>query len=308
MLQQTIMRPIKYIGTGLHSGNEVELRLLPAQANSGISFHIHKQKKVYVIKPSADVVLATTLATTLGAKDDISAQISTVEHLLAALMGLGIDNVECHVYGSEIPIMDGSALPITNLIKKTGIRSQYALRTVAKITRPVHFEEKGKSISARPYNGFYVDYTIDFPHPNIGLQRLALEITPESFHEIAHARTFGFAKEVEYLHKNNLALGGSLQNAIVLDDDHVINPEGLRCPDEFVRHKMLDFLGDMAMFGTPLQGAFEVRCSGHQHNNMFLRYLQKNPQYLEYVELAPEHEVSLFPSFSLKPRYASVSL
>lgn len=305
MLQQTIMRPIKYTGIGLHSGKEVALKLIPAPANSGISFHIHTAKKVHIIKPSADVVLATTLATTLGKHGDDKAQISTVEHLLAALMGLKIDNVECHVQGSEIPIMDGSALPITNLIKKTGIRSQYALRTVAKITRPISFEENGKIIHARPYNGFYVDYTIDFKHPSIGLQRFTIDITPESFHEIAHARTFGFVKEVEYLHKNNLALGGSLQNAIVLDDECVINPEGLRCPDEFVRHKVLDFLGDMAMFGTPLYGAFEVHCSGHHHNNMFLRSLQENPSSLDYVELAPEHEISLFPSFSLKPSYAT---
>ena len=298
MLQQTIMRPVTYTGIGLHSGKEVELKLQPAPVNSGISFHIHTSRGIKTIKPSAGVVLTTALATTLGHEN---VQISTVEHLLAALMGLNIDNVECHVIGSEIPIMDGSALPITNLIKKTGIRSQYALRRVAKIVRPFSFAGDGKAIHARPYDGFYVDYTIEFNHPSIGTQRLAIEIMPETFHEIAHARTFGFAKEVEYLHSNNLALGGSLQNAVVLDDTGVINPEGLRCPDEFVRHKILDFVGDMAMFGMPLHGAFEVHCSGHHHNNMFLRKLEEQAEtHLEFLELVPKHQTSSFPAFSMQ--------
>jgi len=302
MLQQTIMRPITYTGIGLHSGKEVELKLQPANVNSGITFHLHTSKGIKIIKPSASVVIATPLATTLGC-DNL--QVSTVEHLLAALMGLQIDNVECHVMGAEIPIMDGSALPITNLIKKTGIRSQYALRRVAKIIRPLSFAGEGKAIHARPYEGFYVDYTIEFNHPSIGTQRLALEITPETFHEIAHARTFGFMKEVEYLHSNNLALGGSLQNAVVLDEKGVINPEGLRCVDEFVRHKMLDFVGDMAMFGTPLQGAFEVHCSGHHYNNMFLRKLEENKStYLEFTELAPERQVSKLPAFAMNAAMA----
>lgn len=297
MLQQTIMRPITYTGIGLHSGKEVELKLQPAGVNSGISFHIHTSNGIKVIKPKADVVLTTALATTLG-KDNV--QISTVEHLLAALMGLNIDNIECHVKGIEIPIMDGSALPITNLIKKTGIRSQYALRRVAKIKKPFSFAGDGKAIHARPYDGFYVDYTIDFNHPSIGKQRFTLEIMPETFHEIALARTFGFIKEVEYLHSKNLALGGSLQNAVVLDDNGVINQEGLRCPDEFVRHKMLDFVGDMAMLGMPLYGAFEVHCSGHDHNNKFLRTLETNQdEYLEFIELVPTRQVSNLPTFAM---------
>ena len=297
MLQQTIMRPITYTGIGLHSGKEVELKLQPANVNSGISFHIHTSKGIKIIKPSAHVVLTTALATTLGYEN---IQVSTVEHLLAALTGLNIDNIECHVLGAEIPIMDGSALPITNLIKKVGIRSQYALRRVAKIVRPFSFAGDGKAIHARPYDGFYVDYTINFDHPSIGEQRLSLEIMPETFHEIAHARTFGFMKEVEYLHSNNLALGGSLQNSVVLNEHGVINPEGLRCPDEFVRHKMLDFVGDMAMFGMPLHGAFEVHCSGHHHNNMFLRKLEENKEtYLEISELVPGHQISEFPAFAM---------
>ncbi len=228
-----------------------------------------------------------------------------MEHLLAALLALGIDNVECHVFGKEIPIMDGSALPITNLIKKAGIRSQYALRKVAKITRPFLFEANGKTINARPYDGFYVDYTIDFPHKAIGVQRLALEITPESFDEIASARTFGFMKEVEYLHSKNLALGGSLANAIVVDEEGILNPEGLRFDNEFVRHKILDFVGDMAMFGMPLQGAFEVRCSGHQHNNAFLREIYDHKDmYLSFEELIPEQRKADIPYLGINTALA----
>lgn len=297
MLQQTLMHAINYTGIGLHSGKDVEMKLLPAKIDAGISFHIHDKKEISVIKPNPFVVAATELATTLG---NDKTHVSTVEHLLAALFALGIDNVECHVYGREIPIMDGSALPITNLIKKAGIRSQYALRKVAKIARPCLFEANGKTINARPYDGFYVDYTIDFPHKAIGVQRLALEITPESFDEIASARTFGFMKEVEYLHSKNLALGGSLANAIVVDEEGILNPEGLRFDNEFVRHKILDFVGDMAMFGMPLQGAFEVRCSGHQHNNAFLREIYTNKeQYLTVEELIPEKRKSDIPYLGL---------
>lgn len=302
MLQQTLMHAITYTGIGLHSGKDVEMKLLPAKIDAGISFHIHTKKEIQIIKPNPFAVMTTELATTLG---NGNAHVSTVEHLLAALFGLGIDNVECHIYGSEIPIMDGSALPITNLIKKAGIRSQYALRKVAKISRPFLFEANGKTINARPYDGFYVDYTIEFPHKAIGTQRLALEITPETFDEIASARTFGFMKEVEYLHSKNLALGGSLANAIVVDEDGVMNPEGLRFADEFVRHKILDFVGDMAMFGMPLQGAFEVRCSGHQHNNLFLREIYNNSdKYLTFEELIPEKRKANIPYLGLKTALA----
>ncbi len=288
MLQQTILRPITYSGIGLHSGKEVEFKLYPANVNNGISFHVHSSKGVKIINPRPEAVLTTALATTLGV-DEI--KVSTVEHLLAAFAGLRVDNVECHIYGEEIPIMDGSALPISNLIRKVGLRSQYALRKVGKIIRPISFEDGDKKIYARAHNGFFVDYTIDFSHKSIGKQRFSLEITPETFNEIAYARTFGFIKEVEYLHANNLALGGSLSNAVVLDDNGVMNKEGLRSSDEFVRHKILDFIGDMAMFGLPLHGAFEVYCSGHHHNNMFLRHLEEHKdRLLDFAELTPSRE------------------
>jgi len=283
MFQTTLSRPVVHTGIGLHSGRDVQLKLQPAAADTGIVFHVHTASGVRCIKPSPQAVSATALATTLG---ESGAGVSTVEHLLAALNAMRVDNVAVHVMGGEIPILDGSAAPILDMLRRSGLRRQSALRRVARIRRPLSVAGAGKAIHARPHPGFFVDYTIDFAHPSIGRQHLALEITPESFASIASARTFGFLQEVEYLHSNGLALGGSLNNAVVLDEQGIVNPEGLRCPDEFVRHKILDFVGDMAMFGMPLQGAFEVHCSGHQHNNAFLRRLEEQADlHLEVVTL-----------------------
>lgn len=286
MLQTTIARPVNYTGVGLHSGKDVRMRLQPAPVDSGIVFHVHTPTGVRRMVPRPEAVSATALATTLS---EGQARVSTVEHVLAALAGMAVDNAQVHVFGGEIPIMDGSAAQVVALLKEAGLRSQHAPRRVARVRRPLSVAGDGKAIHVWPHNGFYVDYTIDFPHASIGRQRLALEITPDTFADIASARTFGFLQEVEYLHSKGLALGGSLGNAVVLDEQGVVNPEGLRCPDEFVRHKMLDFVGDMAMLGMPLQGAFEVHCSGHQHNNAFLRRLAREESaYLETVALVRE--------------------
>lgn len=297
MLQTTVARPVTYTGVGLHSGKDVQIKLQPAPTDSGIVFHVHTPAGIRRIAPRPEAVSATALATTLS---DGKARVSTVEHVLAALSGMGVDNVQVHVTGGEIPIMDGSAAEVVKLVRQAGLRTQHALRQVARVRRSLTVAGDGKAIHAWPHNGFYVDYTIDFPHAAIGRQRLALEITPDTFAEIASARTFGFLQEVEYLHSKGLALGGSLNNAVVLDEQGVVNPEGLRCPDEFVRHKMLDFVGDMAMLGMPLQGAFEVHCSGHQHNNAFLRRLAEEEGYLETAtpgrEAVPVYETASFPA------------
>ncbi len=286
MFQTTVARPVSFTGVGLHSGKDVQLKFQPAPVDSGIVFFAHTSSGVRRIHPRPEAVTATALATTLS---DGRASVSTVEHVLAALNGLQVDNVQVHVVGGEVPIMDGSAAQVVQMLHDAGMRMQYKERKVARIRRPLSVAGEGKVIHARPHHGFYVDYTIDFPHKSIGRQRLALEITPESFMSIASARTFGFLQEVEYLHSKGLALGGSLRNAVVLDEDGIVNPEGLRCPDEFVRHKILDFIGDMAMFGMPLQGAFEVHCSGHHHNNLFLRRLQAEASvYLDVVREGEE--------------------
>jgi UDP-3-O-[3-hydroxymyristoyl] N-acetylglucosamine deacetylase len=300
MLQTTIARPVSQRGIGLHSGRDVQLKLQPAPPDSGIEFHLHTPSGIRRIQPSPSAVNATALATSLGSGPD---RVSTVEHLLAALNALRVDNVQVHVLGGELPIMDGSVEPAVRLLQAAGRRRQRAFRRVARLKRPLTVAGDGKVIHAWPHNGFFVDYVIDFPHSAIGRQRFALEIGPDTFGEIAFARTFGFLQEVESLHDRGLALGGSLDNAVVLDEQGVINPEGLRSPDEFVRHKIVDFTGDMATLGLPLYGAFEVHCSGHQHNNFFLRRLEREAGlYLDIAtpgESVPEYGGRKIPAMAV---------
>lgn len=286
MKQTTIHKSISCSGIGLHSGKTVQLTLHPAPENTGIAFDVHSPKGVTRICPEPKVVIATGLATTLGLSPQDEAKVATVEHLLAALRGLEIDNVVVEIKGGEVPIMDGSAASFIMLLRDAGIRKQHADRKVVRIAKTVTFSQDEKSIRALPYDGFKIDYTIEFPHPLIGKQHFSIDLTPESFLEIAKARTFGFRREVDYLHSHGLALGGSLDNAIVLDDYDILNSDGLRYADEFVRHKVLDFVGDMAMFGMPLQGHFIVERSGHAINNQFLRMLEENLDlYAETVTL-----------------------
>ncbi len=290
MHQTTLKKKISLIGIGLHSGKPVGLTLRPAKANSGVLFHIASDCGKKTISPTPDAVKATGLATTLGID---GASVSTVEHLLASLRGLGIDNVHIDVNGAEIPIMDGSAATFVERIQEAGIVELPEPRKVLRVKKAFTVRDGEKFIKVEPYNGFFVDYTIDFAHKSIGVQKRSLELTPSSFQHIAKARTFGFLQDVEYLQKNGLALGGSLENAVVLDENGVRNQEGLRYNDEFVRHKILDFVGDMAMIGLPLQGKFTVHCSGHGLNNKFLRAINENAsEYLEEVSLTPPTKAS----------------
>ena len=284
MKQTTIKRSVTCSGVGLHSGKLVKLSLYPAAEDTGIVFDIHGPAGVHRVQPSPKAAVGTGLATTLGVP---GASAATVEHLLAALRGLEVDNIIVEIEGGEVPIMDGSAASFVLLIRNAGLTRQQAPRRVARVAHPAVYEHDGKWIKARPYAGLHITYTIDFAHPLIGVQTFELEVTPETFKdELAKARTFGFLRDIEYLRQNGLTLGGSLDNAVVLDDYALLNEDGLRFPDEFVRHKMLDFIGDMALLGLPLQGAFEVYCSGHGVNNAFLRMLDENRDYyLEVVEL-----------------------
>lgn len=282
MSQITLGKAVSCKGVSLHSGREVGMEFRPAPENSGIVFHIYAEDGVHLLSPRPEAVSTTELATTIS---DGRASVSTIEHVLAAIGGLAVDNVEVHVFGGEVPILDGSAREVVEALRRAGFVRQDAPRRVARIARECRLEKDGKSIIARPFDGFHVDYTIRFPHPVIGEQRFALDVTPESFAEqIAPARTFGFLKEVEYLHSKGLARGGSLDNVVVVGDEGVVNKEGLRFPDEFVRHKLLDFIGDMAMLGRPLLGSFTVSCSGHGHNNAFLRMVAGGEGLLEYCE------------------------
>lgn len=283
MTQTTISQSIECTGIGLHSGKTVRLGLRPAREHTGIVFHVHTASGIRTVTPRPDIVVDTGLATTLGTGE---ARVSTVEHLLAAIRGLDIDNIHIDVDGGEVPIMDGSAAPFVLLLKKAGIQRQSAPRRVYRIKKPMSFSRDGKSIAAYPHNGFAVEYAISFPHQLIGAQKMRFELSPRTFSQVARARTFGFLREVEYLHSKGLALGGSLDNAIVLDDCAILNKDGLRFADEFVRHKVLDFIGDMAMLDRPLQGRFVVSCSGHALNNEFLRTITANAAtYLESVTL-----------------------
>lgn len=284
MLQTTIHKTVRCTGTGLHSGKQVELTLRPAAEDTGILFSLESGAGRTFLTPKPELVVGTGLATTLGTGKE---SIATVEHLLAAVSALGIDNIHIEVSGTEVPIMDGSAASFVYLLNQAGLRRLGKARKVLAIKKPVTFEKDGKYIKAEPHTGYQIDYAIEFAHPAIGRQRMEMDVSPENFAaDLAKARTFGFLKEVEYLHANGLALGGSLDNAIVLDDYAVLNAEGLRFEDEFVRHKMLDFIGDMAVMGLPLMGRFEVFASGHEMNNVFLRYLAENrDEFLEEVTL-----------------------
>ncbi|MFW5486832.1 MAG: UDP-3-O-acyl-N-acetylglucosamine deacetylase [Desulfovibrio sp.] len=291
MLQTTIESPIECSGIGLHSGKKVKMALRPAPEDAGVMFCLLGKDGKKMLRPCPEAVRSTQLATTLCAGGD---SVATVEHLMAALRGMGVDNVRVDLDGCEVPIMDGSAASFVYLLRMAGIKELSAPRRVLALTKPIEFVREGKYIKATPYNGFKVDFTIDFPHPLIGKQSMSFNLTGDRFAEkLAKARTFGFLKEVEYLHQNGLALGGSLENAVVLDEFGVLNEDGLRFDDEFVRHKVLDFIGDMAVSEYPLFAHFDVFASGHALNNEFLRYLTENAdEYLEEVTLGrpvPRH-------------------
>lgn len=280
-LQKTIKRSIQCSGIGLHKGRMVRLTLNPAPEDTGLVFALHDEKGVRFHRPSPDAVVDTTMATTLG----FGAQrLATVEHLLAAVRGLEIDNLHIEVEGDEVPIMDGSSASFIFLLRAAGFRRQSKPRRMLTLKKNINFQQDGKWIKARPSERLTIDYTIQFDHPLVGMQKVFIDCSPENFtRQVAKARTFGFFREVEFLRRNGLALGGSLDNAVVLDEYGVINPDGLRFPDEFVRHKVLDFIGDLTVLGLPLAGDFEVFCSGHALNNAFVRYLMDNRE--EYLEV-----------------------
>ena len=282
MPQKTLNGSVICTGVSLHAGTQVSMEFKPAPADTGIVFHVHGEEGVRQLALCPEAVSTTELATTIS---DGVVSVSTIEHVLSSLRALDIDNVEIHVVGCEVPLLDGSAKLIIEALDKAGIKELDTPRKMQRVTREYSLEQNGKSIAVAPYEGFRVDYTIRFPHPVIGEQRFVLDITPESFREhIANARTFGFFREAEYLRSRGLARGCSLDNVIVLDDNGVMNEGGLRFSDEFVRHKILDFIGDMAMLGKPMLGSFTVSCSGHAHNNAFLRQLVQLEGALEDVE------------------------
>ena len=271
--QRTLKNIIRATGVGLHSGEKVYLTLKPAPVDTGIVFCRTDLDPVVEIPARAENVGQTTLCTSLE-KDGV--RVDTVEHLLSAMAGLGIDNAYVEVTAHEVPIMDGSAGPFVFLIQSAGIEEQAAAKKFIRIKKKVTVEEDGKTATFVPFDGFKVTFSIDFDHPVFkGLvQRSSIDFSSTSFvKEVSRARTFGFMKDIEYLRSQNLALGGSVDNAIVVDEYRILNEDGLRYDDEFVKHKMLDAIGDLYLLGTSLIGEFIGHKSGHSLNNKLLRAL-----------------------------------
>lgn len=277
--QRTLAGTISCNGIGLHTGAAVNLTLRPAPPGHGVVFVRTDLPSPVSVPARAEHVVDTALATTLGRS---GVKIGTVEHVLAALSGLGVDNARIELDGPEVPIMDGSAAPFAYLIRTAGIRIQDEPKSFLVIKKPVSVIEGDKEASFRPSTRFRIDCTIDFRHPLISDQSFAMEFSDRAFtREIARARTFGFLRDVEMLQKVGLAKGGSLDNAIVVDEFAILNPDGLRFPDEFVRHKVLDAMGDLALFGYPVIGHLTVIKAGHAlHHRLLLKVLEDASQYV----------------------------
>src|SRR5690554_4869065 len=281
--QRTLKNAIRATGVGLHTGQKVYLTLLPAAIDSGIVFRRVDLDPVVEIEAKAENVGDTTLSTSL-VKGDV--KVSTVEHLLSAMAGLGIDNAIVEVSAPEVPIMDGSAGPFVFLIQSAGIQEQPAPKKFIRIKKPVTVQDGDKVASFLPFEGFKVSFSIDFDHPVFQGRTLetSVDFSSTSFvKEVSRARTFGFMHEIEYLRSKGLAKGGSIDNAIVVDEYRILNEDGLRYEDEFVKHKVLDAIGDLYLLGNSLIGEYRAYKSGHALNNAVLRALITQPDAWEVV-------------------------
>lgn len=281
--QRTLKNVIRAMGVGLHTGKKVYLTLRSAPIDSGIRFRRIDLDEPVEILACPEKVGDTNLSTTLVEK---GVRISTVEHLLSAIAGLGIDNAYIDLTADEVPIMDGSAGPFVFLIQSAGIVEQNAPKKFIRIKKKIRVEDGDKWVEFRPFNGFKVSFQIDFNHPLFTKQKQTCDInfsTTSFVKEVSRARTFGFQKDIEYLRSNNLALGGSQDNAIVLDDYRVLNEDGLRYDNEFVKHKILDSIGDLYLLGHSLIGAFSGYKSGHALNNKLLLKLLEDKDAWEEV-------------------------
>lgn len=287
--QRTLKNSIRATGVGLHTGEKVMLALRPAPVDTGIVFRRTDLDPAVRLHAHAEQVGDTRLSTTLL---NGKVRVSTVEHLLSALAGLGIDNAFIDISAPEIPIMDGSAGPFVFLIQSAGIEQQNAPKRFIRIKKPIMVKDQDKWVKFLPYDGFKISFTIDFDHPAFhhDYQHAEFDFAKTSFvKEVSRARTFGFMREIELLRENNLALGGSLDNAVVMDDYRILNEDGLRYEDEFVKHKILDAVGDLYLLGHSLIGTFQGYKSGHELNNKLLRCLLADRSAWEMVTF--EHEV-----------------
>lgn len=289
LCQRTLRTKVSCTGIGLHSGSKITLTLQPAPPSTGIVFVRTDLTPEVEIPALAENVVDTTLATSIGKK---GARIGTIEHLMAALSGLGIDNCRVELDGPEVPIMDGSAAPFVYLIQSAGIELQRAMKKFLVIRKPVTVREGEKEAKFLPAPQLSISFTIDFEHPLISNQCFRMDFSDRFFHrEIARARTFGFYEEVETMKRMGLARGGSLENAIVVDDFSILNPDGLRFPDEFVRHKILDSIGDISLFGMPVIGHLVAYKSGHMLNHRLVTEVLADASAYEIVETGERTEL-----------------
>ena len=286
--QHTLQGPAIFAGVGVHTGAYTRVAVRPAPTNSGIVFvRTDVTDRDNRVPATGEAVTKTQLGTVIENAAGVS--VSTIEHLMAALVMLGVDNAIVELDGPEMPIMDGSSLPFVQILDRAGRRQQDALRTYIEILEPIEFIDGDKRASLTPSDQFEVAFEIRFPSAAIGRQAVDLVMDEQAFRdELADCRTFGFLHEVEYLRSIGLARGGSMENAVVIEGDRILNPEGLRRPDEFVRHKALDAIGDLYVLGAPILGRFEGVLAGHGLNNQLVRALLAAPQSWRYRTLAPE--------------------
>lgn len=283
--QHTLAGPAICAGVGVHSGERVRVSIRPAPAGSGIVFVRTDLDRDNRVPVSAEAVTQTRLCTVIA--NEAGVTVATIEHLMAALAALEVDNAVIELDGPEVPIMDGSALPFVQLLDRAGRRRQEAERRFIEILKPVEVVDGDKTVRLTPCDRFEMAFEIAFPTKAIGRQRVDLHLTEDSFrNELADCRTFGFLAEVQALREAGLARGGSLENAVVIDGDRILNPEGLRRPDEFVRHKALDAVGDLYVLGAPLLGRFEGVYAGHALNNLLCRALLAQPRAWRLVTTA----------------------
>ncbi len=280
--QQTIAKPLSINGIGLHSGVDVNMKLYPAEADYGIKFIRKDLNKNNIIDAIWSNVTNTKLSTTISNQN--GASVSTIEHLMSALSGLHIDNIKIEIDGPEVPIMDGSSIKFVDLIDQASIQSLNKRRKILKIKKNIKVENNGSSVELKPNNQFSIDFEIDFPSKLVSKQSCQLQLVNGNYKtDIASARTFGFERDVDMLRSNGLALGGSLDNAVVVGESKILNSDGLRFKDEFVRHKILDSIGDLYLAGAPIHGYFLGNKSGHHLNNLLLRSLFADKDNYEYI-------------------------
>ncbi len=298
--QRTLKKPVQATGVGLHTGERVNLTLRPAPVNSGITFRRVDLSPPVEIRAEAYSVHDTLLSTCLEAN---GARVATVEHLMSAFAGLGIDNAYVDLTSAEVPIMDGSAGTFIFLLQSAGLEEQPAAKKFIRVKKTVQVEDRDKWVRFEPYNGYKLEFTIKFPHPVIAntRQRVTVDLGEHSYiRDISRARTFGFMHEVEAMRAQGRALGGNLDNSIVMDDYRVINPDGLRFEDEFVKHKVLDAIGDLYLLGHPLIGAFSGYKSGHALNNELIRALLADEDAWEFVTFGNPEEAPAFLRLQLQ--------